>query len=48
LKFALRKAVELLDRAKGDLRVLGEGKEAGKLTEMTERLQEYLKTASDD
>jgi len=48
LKFALRKAVELLDRAKGDLRVLGEGKEAGKLTEMTERLQEYLKTAGDD
>jgi len=48
LKFALRKAVELLDRAKGDLRVLGEGKEAGKLTEMTERLQEYLKTASDN
>jgi octaprenyl-diphosphate synthase len=48
LKFALRKAVELLDRAKGDLRVFGEGREAGKLTEMTERLQEYLRTANED
>ncbi|NBS78826.1 MAG: polyprenyl synthetase family protein [Verrucomicrobia bacterium] len=48
LKFALRKAVELLDRAKGDLQVLGEGREAGKLTEMTQRLQEYLKTAGND
>jgi len=47
LKFALRKAVELLDRAKGDLQVLGEGREAGKLTEMTQRLQEDLKTAGD-
>jgi len=48
LKFALRKAVELLDRAKVDLRVFGEGREAGKLTEMTERLQEYLRTANED
>ena len=48
LKFALRKAVDLLERAKGDLKVLGEGREAGKLTKLTERLQEYLRTASDD
>jgi hypothetical protein len=45
LKFALRKAVELLERAKVDLKVLGEGKDAGKLVEMTERLAGYLKTA---
>jgi geranylgeranyl pyrophosphate synthase len=45
LKFALRKAVELLERAKGDLKMLGEGKDAGKLVEMTERLAGYLKTA---
>lgn len=48
LKFALRKAVDLLERAKGDLKVLGEGREAGKLTKMTERLQDYLRTASND
>jgi len=30
------------------LQVLGEGREAGKLTEMTQRLQEYLKTAGND
>ena len=48
LKFALRKAVDLLERAKGDLKMLGEGREAGKLTSMTDRLQEYLRTASDD
>jgi hypothetical protein len=48
LKFALRKAVDLLERAKGDLKVLGEGGEAKKLTSMTDRLQVYLKTASDD
>ena len=46
LKFALRKAVELLERAKGDLKVLGQGKDVGKLTEMTDRLADYLKTAS--
>ena len=45
LKFALRKAVELLERAKVDLKVFGEGKDAGKLMEMTERLAGYLKTA---
>ena len=45
LKFALRKAVELLERAKGDLKVLGQGKDVGKLTEMTDRLADYLKTA---
>jgi octaprenyl-diphosphate synthase len=48
LKFALRKAVELLERAKGDLKVLGDGGEAKKLTSMTDRLQAYLKTASDE
>jgi hypothetical protein len=48
LKFALRKAVELLERAKGDLKVLGEGGEARKLTSMTDRMQEYLRTASDE
>jgi len=48
LKFALRKAVELLERAKGDLKVLGEGGEAKKLTSMTDRMQEYLRTASDE
>jgi octaprenyl-diphosphate synthase len=48
LKFALRKAVDLLERAKGDLKVLGEGGEAKKLTNMTDRLQGYLKTASDE
>jgi hypothetical protein len=48
LKFALRKAVELLERAKGDLKVLGDGGEAKKLTSMTDRLQEYLRTASDE
>ena len=45
LKFALRKAVELLERAKGDLKVLGQGKDVGKLTEMTDRLADYLKAA---
>jgi len=45
LKFALRKAVELLERAKGDLKVLGQGKDVGKLTEMTDRLADYLKSA---
>jgi len=45
LKFALRKAVELLERAKGDLKVLGEGKDVEKLTDMTDRLADYLKTA---
>ena len=46
LKFALRKAVELLERAKGDLKVLGQGKDVGKLTEMTDRLADYLKSAA--
>jgi hypothetical protein len=45
LKFALRKSVELLERAKGDLKVLGEGKDVGKLVEMTDRLADYLKAA---
>jgi len=45
LKFALRKAVELLERAKGDLKVLGQGKDVGKLSEMTDRLADYLKAA---
>ena len=48
LKFALRKAVDLLERAKGDLKVLGEGGEAKKLTSLTDRLQGYLRTASDE
>jgi len=37
-----------LERAKGDLKVLGEGGEAKKLTNMTDRLQGYLRTASDE
>jgi len=45
LKFALRKAVELLERAKGDLKVLGQGKDVEKLTELTDRLADYLKAA---
>jgi hypothetical protein len=48
LKFALRKAVDLLERAKGDLKVLGEGGEAKKLMSLTDRLQGYLRTASDE
>ncbi len=45
LKFALRKAVELLERAKADLRVFGEGRDVGRMVELTERLADYLKTA---
>lgn len=45
LRFSLRKAVDLLERAKGDLRVLGDGEKTGELTAMTDRLAEYLKTA---
>jgi octaprenyl-diphosphate synthase len=45
LKFSLRKAVDLLERAKGDLKVLGDGDKVGELLGMTERLTDYLKTA---
>lgn len=48
LKFSLRKAVELLERAKGDLRVLGEVEKTRDLMAMTERLADYLKTADQD
>jgi len=48
LKFSLRKAVDLLERAKGDLKVLGDGEKVGELMGMTERLTDYLKTADHD
>jgi octaprenyl-diphosphate synthase len=41
IRFAMRKAVELLERAKGDLRVLGDAD--GELLALTERLQNFLR-----
>lgn len=45
LKFALRKAVELLEKGKDDLRVLGEGRDVARLVGMAEGLANYLRTA---
>ena len=41
VRFSLRKAVELLERAKGDLEVLGDPE--GELRGLTERLQAFLR-----
>lgn len=41
IRFSLRKAVELLERAKGDLQVLGDPE--GELRALTERLQSFLR-----
>lgn len=41
IRFSMRKAVELLERAKGDLEVLGDPE--GELRGLTERLQTFLK-----
>ena len=41
IRFSMRKAAELLERAKGDLRVLGDAD--GELLALTERLQEFLR-----
>jgi octaprenyl-diphosphate synthase len=41
IRFAMRKAVELLERAKGDLEVLGDAD--GELKGLTERLQAFLR-----
>lgn len=41
IRFSLRKAVELLERAKGDLQVLGDPD--GELQNLTERLQAFLR-----
>jgi len=41
IRFSLRKAVDLLERAKGDLRVFGDPH--GDLHELTERLQEFFR-----
>lgn len=41
IRFSLRKAVELLERAKGDLQVLGDPD--GELQSLTERLQAFLR-----
>ena len=41
IRFSMRKAVDLLERAKGDLQVLGDPH--GDLRELTERLQEFFR-----
>jgi len=41
IRFAMRKAVELLERAKGDLQMLGDAE--GELAGLTERLQSFLR-----
>lgn len=41
VRFSMRKAIELLERAKGDLEVLGDAE--GELRGLTERLQKFLK-----
>lgn len=47
LRFSFRKAVDLLDRAKGDLKVLGEESKVGDLMRMTQRLADYFRTAGE-
>lgn len=45
VRFSIRKAIELLERAKGDLEVLGDPE--GELSGLTERLQKFLKPWGD-
>lgn len=45
IRFSMRKAVELLERAKGDLQVLGDPE--GELRGLTERLQKFLRQWED-
>jgi len=45
VRFSMRKAIELLERAKGDLEVLGDTE--GELLGLTERLQKFLKPWGD-
>ena len=44
IRFSMRKAVELLERAKGDLRVLGDSE--GELQGLIERLQAFLRPST--